>query len=199
MNITEDLSPTPSIPMDNVTCISNCSESSCSKDGSQSLTVISRNFLCSEQSQTIVTANFLISNVNMSATMSNNCLEIELFSTSIQLYTKPLTESIAMTFVQPPSENMSNIYSVVQNRHGVTVGQILSDILSLNVTVLPTLSDNPTAFESLIFMDMCVFCNNVQTCGGIDDEEVDSNFTVFDLGSPILNWLFRANECNSHV
>jgi hypothetical protein len=115
--------------------------------------------------------------------MSNNCLEIEMFSTSIQVYTKLITKSVAMTFVQPQSKTITNIYSVVKNRHGVIVGQIMSDILTLNVTVLPK-SNNTNPFQSMIFMDICVYCNAV-TCGGIEDFEVDPRYNVYDLGSAI--------------
>jgi hypothetical protein len=156
----------PDIPALNHTCIlEDCVDS----------VLISLVHICPQQTLRI-SSSTIIMNITLDSSDPPVCITVEVSVSSILSFTEPVTTTVGMTFVRANGSEIENSYSVIQNRKRFTIGQMVSDVITIHRISQSKNEENvPVLVVDLCFD--CLLCDNI--------DEVDSRFVQFDLG---YNW-----------
>ena len=94
--------------------------------------------------------------------------------TAAGVFSEPFEDQVAMTFVDPASAHVNNTYSVVRNANGVIIGQIDSDVITVNCTFPPS-SIGVGGEIPEYNLDICLYPD--------DTIPVNPEYSVNDLGT----------------
>ena len=148
---------------------------------------------CPDQTLRVSTPNAVIT-LTMPDTTLSVCVFVRINSSSILAFAEPATKAVGMTFVRVNGSDVKNEFSVIQNEKRYVVGQMMSDVITIERD-FPEYFDMSQMGSVPTIVDICfecIFCSSNGDDNDGDGGRVDPRFTVFDIGRNISEVGFRA-------
>jgi hypothetical protein len=140
---------------------------SCISDECVNASLLSISRVCPESFFRIFST---FSTVTMTLNNSLYCMSVSFSEVTADTLAVVVTKSFSISFVKPKTSGVLNSLSIVENSHGVIVGQLISNLLVIEYN-FPSLSGTD---EAIVMVSICLEEDSTI--------QVDGKFSVTDLG-----------------